>query len=219
MRSARNLAVLAVASTLAGALLPAGTASAQRAGNDSMQLAGRTAQCKGVRIVSDNRLPSEGAAGPGVLMLNPSLLSRLPGTVRLFVFSHECGHHHVGGSELQADCWAVEQGVRQGWLDAKGLDQVCRSFDDAPATATHPSGRKRCRNLDKCFTTAVATRQAGNARAVAPTPPAPHLTAANPAPRLVSGPTLLTTGTQRYLWDAAPCKDAADRSAKRDNCP
>jgi hypothetical protein len=142
-------------------------------------------------------------------MLNPRLLSRLPGAVRLFVFNHECGHHHVGGSELEADCWAVGQGVREGWLDAKVLAQVCQSFENAPPTPTHPSGAKRCRNLDKCFATAVAALQARKAAATAQTAAA-STTVANPAPRLVSGPTLLATGTVRYGWDAAPCRGAGE---------
>ena len=43
-----------------------------------------------------------------------------------------------------ADCWAVKQGVRQGWLDRQGIDQVCRSFGNTPETPTHPSGASRC---------------------------------------------------------------------------
>jgi hypothetical protein len=225
MRSARSTAAITLAILLAGMLLPLGAARAQGGGRDSIQLAGRTAQCKGVRIANDNHLPSEGAAAPGVLLLNPRLLNRLPQVVRLFVFSHECGHHHVGGSELGADCWAVSRGVREGWLDAKGLSQVCQSFDDAPPTATHPSGRKRCSNLDKCFATAVAQLQASKTATAAQAPaPAATPTAAPPQerraasapsgeapsdapPRLVSGPRLLATGTVRHLWDAAACEE------------
>jgi hypothetical protein len=201
MRLARILAAGAVACLLA-VTLPFGPASAQREGSDSVRIAGRMAQCKGARIVSDSNLPSEGAAAPGVVVLNPRLLNVLPGAVRLFVFSHECGHHAVGESELEADCWAVRQGVREGWLDAKGLVQVCESFEDAPPTATHPSGRKRCSNLDKCFATAVAGLQAGRPTGAAQ-PAAPSVA----APRLVSGPTLLSSGTVRHLWDAPTCKD------------
>lgn len=222
MRSARSPAVVALAVLVVGAPVPLGPAKAQKAGGDSVQIAGRTAQCKGVRIVTDSRLPSEGAAGPGTLMLNPNLLNRLPGPVRLFVFSHECGHHHVGGSELGADCWAVERGVGEGWLDTKALGQVCRSFENAPATPTHPSGAKRCRNLDKCFATAVAALEARKAVASAHSS-VPSTTVANAAPRLVSGPTLLATGTVRYSWDAAPCRGtngapAQGKSSKPGGC-
>jgi hypothetical protein len=170
-----------------------------------VQLAGRTVRCKDVRIITDRGLPSEGAEAPGMLILNPDMLNAQPATVRLFVFHHECGHHNVGDSELQADCWAVGQGVREGWLDAKGLDQVCRSFEDAPETSTHPSGRRRCHNLDRCFASALSSQ--GNktpARAIAAAPPSGPTTSAQP--RLVSGPHLVATGTLRYA-DTTGCED------------
>ena len=174
MGGPRALAVLALAltSVAAGAVLPRTPAAAQRAANDSVQLAGRTVRCKDVRIVTDRGLPSEGAEAPGVLILNPDMLNEQPAIVRLFVFHHECGHHNVGESELEADCWAVGQGVREGWLDTKGLEEVCRSFEDAPETSTHPSGRRRCRNLDRCFASAVSSQRNKTAeRTIATAPP------------------------------------------------
>jgi hypothetical protein len=76
--------------------------------------------------------------------------------VRLFVFHHECGHHYVGASELGADCWAVNQGLRQGWLDHQAVEQVCQDFGNHPASATHPSGARRCASLRQCFANATA---------------------------------------------------------------
>jgi hypothetical protein len=217
MRKSGPLTVLVLAGLFAAAHAPA-PAAAQGAGRDSIQLSGRTVRCKSVRIVTDSRLPSEGAASPGQLFLNPRMLGEQPPTVRLFVFHHECGHHSVGASELGADCWAVEQGVRDGWLDAKGLSQVCQSFEDAPATPTHPSGRRRCLNLDRCFATATAalrTRPTPMAAAAAPaTPAAPGA----PAPRLVRGPTLVGTGTLSYAG-AVPCPPAAGGKAGASRCP
>jgi hypothetical protein len=207
MRKSRALIVVALAGLAAGILAPAPLA-AQGTGRDSIQLSGRSVRCKNVRVVTDSHLPSEGAASPGRLILNPRMLSEQPPTVRLFVFHHECGHHSVGESELGADCWAVEQGVRDGWLDAKGLTQVCQSFEDAPATPTHPSGRRRCLNLDRCFATAVAAVRAKPAPATAATPAALSVAGPEsaPPPRLVSGPTLVGTGTSSYAG-AAPCRD------------
>src|SRR5262249_34533896 len=149
MGGSRALALLALAlaSVAAGAVLLLTPAAAQRAANDSVQLAGRTVRCKDVRIITDRGLPSEGAEAPGVLILNPDMLNEQPAIVRLFVFHHECGHHNVGDSELEADCWAVGQGVREGWLDAKGLDQVCRSFAHPPQPPPHPPVRPRSPTL------------------------------------------------------------------------
>ncbi len=222
MRSSRTLVAICLASLAAGAALPCASASAQRSAGDSIQLAGRTVHCKHVRIITDRRLPSEGAAAPGMLILNPSMLSEQPAVVRLFVFSHECGHHNVGESELKADCWAVQQGVRDGWLDAKGLGAVCQSFEDAPETPTHPSGRRRCRNLDQCFATAVASLRAKNPASTAAAL-SPGKAVPSALPRLVSGPTLVATGTLRYS-DAAPCKEPTaklreGKSARPGGCP
>ena len=207
MGGSRALAVLALAltSVATGAALPLTPAAAQRAANDSVQLAGRTVRCKDVRIVTDRGLPSEGAEAPGVLILNPDMLNEQPAIVRLFVFHHECGHHNVGDSELQADCWAVGQGVREGWLDTKGLDQVCRSFEDAPETSTHPSGRRRCRNLDRCFASAIASQRSKTPERTLATAPSSKPTA-SAQPRLVSGPILVSTGTLRYA-DTTDCED------------
>ncbi|HJZ32116.1 MAG TPA: hypothetical protein VKF35_13465 [Hyphomicrobiaceae bacterium] len=189
MRVERCLLPAAAGLLLLGAYgAPVEAASAQAASPVSLQrdgtiaVAGRTLKCGSVRNVLDPRLPNLGIASPGVLVMNPRLLTRQPETVRLFVFHHECGHHHVGGNELKADCWAVGEGVRQGWLDRKGLTQVCRSFGDAPTTATHPSGRDRCSNLDRCFAAATQRQQTAAASAAAK------------SPKLTAGPTLVRPG-------------------------
>jgi hypothetical protein len=169
-------------------IAPAQALSKQRDG--TLLLAGRSLRCGTARNVLDPHLPNLGLAAPGVLVMNPRLLNRWSVTVRLFVFHHECGHHHVGGSELAADCWAVKQGVRHGWLDRQGLGQVCRSFGNAPETSTHPSAARRCVSLDRCFANATAAlakeRAAASAEAPAQTQP--------PAPKLISGPTLRRSG-------------------------
>ena len=154
----------------------------------------------------DRRLPSEGAAAPGVLILNPRMLNEQPATVRLFVFHHECGHHHVGDSELKADCWAVERGVRDGWLDQRGLKEVCDSFEDAPETSSHPSGRRRCRNLDQCFATALA--------ALPPRTPHRHAASSQP-PGLGGGPKAGQGADAARHGLAALCRQQALRRAQR----
>jgi hypothetical protein len=123
----------------------------------SLMIAGRSLRCGKARNVVDANLPNLGLAAPGVLVMNPRLLARWPDIVRLFVFHHECGHHHVGASETGADCWAVKEGVRQGWLDQSGLQQICRSFGNGPATSTHPSGASRCASLQRCYAGATST--------------------------------------------------------------
>jgi hypothetical protein len=134
--------------------------------NGELLIADRTLRCGRMRNVLDPGLPTLGSAPPGVVVLNPYLLKRQPEAVRLFVFHHECGHHYVGASELGADCWAVNQGLRQGWLNHQAIEQVCQGFGNDPASATHPSGAKRCASLRQCFAnaTAAAGRQKSAAR-------------------------------------------------------
>jgi hypothetical protein len=167
----------------------------------TLMIAGRPLRCGNKRNVLDPHLPNLGLAAPGVVVFNPRLLNRWSDTVRLFVFHHECGHHHVGGDELAADCWAVKEGVRQGWLDRPALTQICRSFGNGPATSTHPSGARRCASLDRCFVSATATfakARATTPTAEAKTPPAPQA-----APKLVQEPILKRSG-MRPSMDPEP---------------
>ena len=189
-------AALAWASAGSGPVQSASPISLQRDG--AVTIAGRVLRCGSVRNVLDPRLPNLGVAAPGVLVLNPGLLNRQSEIVRLFVFHHECGHHHVGASELKADCWAVNEGVKAGWLDRAGLDQACRSFGNAPPTPTHPSGARRCANLDRCFAAASATQgKSQQARQQSTTATLVTASVTRDAPRLVSGPTLVRNGTGR----------------------
>lgn len=143
---------------LAASHFAVGTAHAEEWVGRSVTLAGRKVSCGKADILIDHELPSEGGAGDTTLILNPNMLNQQPPTVRLFVFNHECGHISVGDSELDADCYAVNHGVREGWLDRKGVAQVCDSFEGAPETDTHPSAKRRCANLDRCFAKALAER-------------------------------------------------------------
>ena len=137
-----------------------------------VMIAGRALRCGTVRNVLDPRLPNLGVAAPGMLVLNPQLLNRQSNTVRLFVYHHECGHHHVGASEIAADCWAVKQGVRQGWLGRQSLDQICGSFGNRPATPTHPASADRCASLQQCFAGATASTKRQGAAAMRASSPA-----------------------------------------------
>lgn len=137
-------------------------AEAQTVAQDGMsvKIAGRSMRCGQTPIIMDNEIPSEGLSVPGeALYLNPFLLKRLPTTVRLFIFKHECAHETTGPDELGADCIAAKAGAREGWLKVGDIDAVCQSFA-GPATETHPSGKTRCANIRKCYAgTQVASTQ------------------------------------------------------------
>lgn len=192
-RVALVAAAFSVCATAGVIVAHAATAVSTRS-DGSLEIDGRKLQCGSARSKLDSRLPNLGLSIPdeGLLIFNPALLRRQPKIVRVFVFHHECGHQHVGGSEMGADCWAVNRGVADGWLDKKSLTQICRSFGNGPDTSTHPSGARRCANLDRCFTVAMASL-ARQKRVAAASVPA----ASRPPPQLVSGPILVRTGFVR----------------------
>lgn len=102
--------------------------------------------------VLDPSLDDYGAAYPGFLILNPRLIARVPTAVKLWIYSHECGHQFRGPDEELADCFAVQRGRRQRWLTTDGLDQICRFISPAKASSMHYSGPKRCELMRRCFT-------------------------------------------------------------------
>lgn len=197
MRSRRCFRTLVISWSIAAltgtAALAASAVSLQRDG--ALNIAGRNVKCGSIRNVIDRRLPNLGMASPGLLTLNPGLLARYPQTVRLFVYYHECGHHHVGADELKADCWAVNRGLREGWLAKGELGQICRSFGNDSETDTHPSGRRRCASLQRCFAVAEASlaKEQRTARASSPA----SLPRGGAGPTLLFGPKLVRVGIQR----------------------
>lgn len=155
----RHIRVGWVLAALCAISAPMGAAASVRIQPDgALQIAGRNLKCGSIRNVLDPDLPNLGTTSRrrNVLTLNPERLERYSSTIGLFVFHHECGHHHVGGDELEADCWAVHQGLRDGWLDKSHLRSICRSFGNRRETETHPAGEERCASLHQCFVAASA---------------------------------------------------------------
>lgn len=101
--------------------------------------------------VIDRNFESWGGAYPGYLILNPERLRTLPTPVKLFVFSHECGHQFVGRDESAADCFGVKRGRRYGWLNEEGLAQVCDFISKLKGDADHASGPERCKKMRMCY--------------------------------------------------------------------
>jgi len=101
--------------------------------------------------VIDNNLDDYGAAYPGFLIMNMRLLSRVTTPVKLWIYSHECGHQFRGPDEETADCFAVQRGRRQGWLSPGGIDEICQFISPAKGDAMHFSGSHRCEYMRQCF--------------------------------------------------------------------
>ncbi len=115
------------------------------------RLAGYPVRCGRRPIVLNPQFDSWGGAYPGFIILNPPALKKLPKAVRLFVFAHECGHQFRGRDEDTADSFAIRRGVRRGWLNAKGLQQICQFISKIPADSAHPPGPQRCQRMRAYF--------------------------------------------------------------------
>ncbi len=124
-----------------GTLAPAGT----------LEIDGRRMTCGRYPTVLDPHLNDFGEAYLGLIVLNPRLFAGLATPVKLWIYSHECGHESVGRDESKADCAAVRRGRREGWLTEKGLAQVCAFMQPAHADSRHFSGPQRCAFMRQCF--------------------------------------------------------------------
>ena len=131
---------------------------AKQAGGDAVvlppgafKLDGRQQWCGKRPTVIDDQLDDYGAAYPGFLIFNSRLMDKVATPVKRWIFAHECGHQFRGPDEATADCFAVQRGRREGWLDQSGLDEVCGFISPARGDSMHFSGSDRCEYMRKCF--------------------------------------------------------------------
>jgi hypothetical protein len=122
---------------------------------DALILAGRKMSCLGRPTVLNPYLTDYGAAFPLFIVLNPKKLSKEPPAVQYWLYQHECGHESIGPDESRADCFAVNQGVRDGWLSKGGLDEVCAFIAIAQPDAAHAAGPERCQAMRACYASAT----------------------------------------------------------------
>ena len=120
-----------------------------------MTLDGHPVLCGTRPTVIDAKLDSWGGSFPGYLILNPTRLKGLATPVKFYIYYHECGHQFVGASEVGADCFSIQRGVRYGWLDAKGMNQVCDFISTLKGDGVHPPGPRRCELMRQCYATAL----------------------------------------------------------------
>lgn len=90
---------------------------------------------------------SWGGAFPGFLILNTRKIAGLSTQVKLYIYSHECGHQFIGADETKADLFAIRRGVKWGWLDAQGMEQICTFISQLKGDAVHPPGTRRCETM------------------------------------------------------------------------
>ena len=116
-----------------------------------LKIDGQKMVCGQRPTVIDEQLDDYGAAYPGFLIINPKLMSRISTPVKMWIYSHECGHQFRGPDEETADCFAVQRGKRQQWLTQDGLEEICRFITPAKGDAMHFSGSHRCEYMRRCF--------------------------------------------------------------------
>lgn len=105
--------------------------------------------------VIDPNFDSWGGAFPGFVILNTQRLDGLATPIKLYVYAHECAHQFIGRDEEAADCFAVKRGRRYGWLDEKGMDQICGFISKFKSTWDHLPGPKRCEQMRRCYKAAA----------------------------------------------------------------
>ena len=94
---------------------------------------------------------SWGGAFPGFLILNTKKITGLSTQVKLYIYSHECGHQFIGADETKADLFAIRRGVKWGWLDAQGMEDICAFISQLKGDAVHPPGPQRCETMRKYY--------------------------------------------------------------------
>jgi len=122
---------------------PAGKAVA----HGQLKIDGKSVNCGTRPTVLNPNFDSWGGAFPGFLILNTKKISGLSTQVKLYIYSHECGHQFIGADESRADLFAIRRGVKWGWLDAQGLEEICIFISQLKGDAVHPPGPKRCETM------------------------------------------------------------------------
>ena len=138
-------------------------------GHGQLKLDGKAVNCGKRPTVLNPNFDSWGGAFPGFLILNTKKISGLSTQVKLYIYSHECGHQFEGADETKADLFAIRRGVKWGWLDAQGLEDICVFISQLKGDSVHPPGPQRCETMRKHYRQLI---EASGQQAQAPAPTA-----------------------------------------------
>ena len=117
----------------------------------ALKIDGKSVNCGKRPTVMNPNFDSWGGAFPGFLILNTKKISGLSTQVKLYVYSHECGHQFEGPDETKADLFAIRRGVKWGWLDAQGMEDICTFISQLKGDSVHPPGPQRCDTMRKYY--------------------------------------------------------------------
>ena len=90
-------------------------------------------------------------ARPGFIILNTGKLAHEKPAVQLWVYNRACGHQFRGPDPLVADCFSVQRGRRQKWMNEHDLDEICRFIGATEGDAFYPPGERRCKVMRECY--------------------------------------------------------------------
>jgi hypothetical protein len=136
-----------------------------------LKIDGRAVNCGKRPTVLNPNFDSWGGAFPGFVILNNKKISGLSTQVKLYIYSHECGHQFEGADETKADLFAIRRGVKWGWLDAQGMEDICTFISQLKGDSVHPPGPKRCETMRKYYRQLVeGSQQQASTPAPSPRP-------------------------------------------------
>jgi hypothetical protein len=136
----------------------------------TLKIDGKTVNCGKRPTVLNSNFDSWGGAFPGFVILNTKKIAGLSTAVKLYVYSHECGHQFEGPDETKADLFAIRRGVTRGWLDAVGMEDICTFISTLKGDGVHPPGPERCETMRKYYRELVVTESQKTTSASAPQP-------------------------------------------------
>ena len=117
----------------------------------TLKIGGKSVTCGKRPTVLNSNFNSWGGAFPGFLILNTKKIQGLSTQVKLYAYNHECGHQFVGANETKADLFAIRRGVKEGWLDAQGMEDICTFVSHMKADSAHAPGSERCETMRRYY--------------------------------------------------------------------
>ena len=116
-----------------------------------LKIDGKSVTCGKRPTVLNPNFDSWGGAFPGFMILNNKKIIGLSTQTKLYIFSHECGHQFEGADETKADLFAIRRGVKRGWLDAQGMEDICAFISQLKGDSVHPPGPQRCETMRQYY--------------------------------------------------------------------
>lgn len=126
-----------------------------------LMLGGRRVMCGNRPSVLDPEFDTWAGAytDPGFIIVNPLYMDKEDPVVQWYIYAHECGHQFRGFDEDTADEFAIRRGVRQGWINDRGMEKICRFIAQVPGDAEHPAGPERCLSMKRIYAEINADHQ------------------------------------------------------------